>query len=84
MHVVTALTETVPAAVHDSVHCHGGDCFADASACICYMWCGWCPQVLPSNGKRYHEIRQGKIMLPTCSMHFQRLMAVSSHHAAST
>lgn len=36
-----------------------------------------CLQLLPTNGKRYHEIRQGKIMLPTCSMHFQRLMAVS-------
>jgi hypothetical protein len=35
-------------------------------------------QALPSNGKRYHEIRQGKLfMLPACSTHFNKLLHVS-------
>lgn len=34
-------------------------------------------QVLPSNGKRYHEIRQGKVaILPTCTIPFQNLIKV--------
>lgn len=34
-------------------------------------------QVLPTNGKRYHEIRQGKVaILPTCTIPFQNLIKV--------
>lgn len=38
-------------------------------------------QGLPANGKRYHEIRQGKLpMLPGYSVQYQNLLKVSRIH----
>jgi hypothetical protein len=52
--------------------CHVLPCVC---VCVCVVVC--CMQALPSNGKRYHEIRQGKVaMLPACSTNYARLLAV--------
>lgn len=41
-------------------------------------------QLLPSNGKRYHEIRQGKVsMLPSHTMPFQNLIKVRQQSSSS-